>query len=63
MLTRQTISQKPAEVKKGWVLIDADGAFGCHPGEARARRAVDGDPIDAVRNRLVQRHGRVIEAR
>ena len=29
----------------------------------RYRRAVDGDPIDAVRNRLVQRHGRVIEAR
>ena len=25
MLTRQTTSLKPAEVKKGWVLIDADG--------------------------------------
>jgi len=25
MLSRQTISLKPADVKKGWVLIDADG--------------------------------------
>ena len=25
MLTRQTTSLKPADVKKGWVLIDADG--------------------------------------
>jgi large subunit ribosomal protein L13 len=25
MLTRQTASAKPAEVKKNWVLIDADG--------------------------------------
>jgi large subunit ribosomal protein L13 len=25
MLTRQTTSIKPAEVKKGWVLIDAEG--------------------------------------